>query len=170
MGMFLNSIEPYDKYKTITKGLYFVDKTELLEELIPALEQEQRFFCITRPRRFGKTVMANMIASFFEKSEGGSDIFDRLKISEYPKYKEHLNKHDVVYIDFSEMPKECDSYKKYISRIEEGIYYDLREKYSDLYLKQEDAIWIFFRKYSMKQKRNLFLLWMNGMRYFTCHL
>lgn len=115
MGMFLNSIEPYDKYKTITKGLYFVDKTELLEELIPALEQEQRFFCITRPRRFGKTVMANMIASFFEKSEGGSDIFDRLKISEYPKYKEHLNKHDVVYIDFSEMPKECDSYKKYIS-------------------------------------------------------
>ena len=131
MGMFLNSIEPYDKYKTITKGLYFVDKTELLEELIPALEQEQRFFCITRPRRFGKTVMANMIASFFEKSEGGSDIFDRLKISEYPKYKEHLNKHDVVYIDFSEMPKECDSYKKYISRIEEGIYYDLREKYLD---------------------------------------
>lgn len=65
MGMFLNSIEPYDKYKTITKGLYFVDKTELLEELIPALEQEQRFFCITRPRRFGKTVMANMIAAFF---------------------------------------------------------------------------------------------------------
>ena len=43
MGMFLNSIEPYDKYKTITKGLYFVDKTELQEELIPALEQEQRF-------------------------------------------------------------------------------------------------------------------------------
>ena len=61
MGMFLNSIEPYDKYKTITKGLYFVDKTELLEELIPALEQEQRFFCITRPRRFGKTVMANFL-------------------------------------------------------------------------------------------------------------
>ena len=156
--------------ETITKGFYFVDKTELLEELIPALEQEQRFFCITRPRRFGKTVMANMIASFFEKSEGGSDIFDRLKISEYPKYKEHLNKHDVVYIDFSEMPKECDSYKKYISRIEEGIYYDLREKYSDLYLKQEDAIWDIFSKIFNETKRNLFLLWMNGMRYFTCHL
>ena len=159
MGMFLNSIEPYDKYKTITKGLYFVDKTELLEELIPALEQEQRFFCITRPRRFGKTVMANMIASFFEKSEGGSDVFDRLKISEYPKYKEHLNKHDVVYIDFSEMPKECDSYKKYISRIEEGIYYDLREKYSDLYLKQEDAIWDIFSKiFNETKKKFIFVM------------
>ena len=74
MGIFLNSIEPYDKYKTITKGLYFVDKTELLEELIPALEQEQRFFCITRPRRFGKTVMANMIASFFVKFQNIQNI------------------------------------------------------------------------------------------------
>ena len=74
--MFFIRFESYDKYNSITIGFYFVDITELLEELIPALEQEQRFFCITRPRRFGKTVMANMIASFFEKSEGGSDIFD----------------------------------------------------------------------------------------------
>lgn len=67
MGQFLNSREPYDKYKTITNGLYFVDKADLLKELIPALQQEQRFFCITRPRRFGKTVMANMIAAFFQR-------------------------------------------------------------------------------------------------------
>ena len=141
MGMFLNSIEPYDKYKTITKGLYFVDKTELLEELIPALEQEQRFFCITRPRRFGKTGMANMIASFFEKSEGGSDIFDRLKISEYPKYKEHLNKHDVVYIDFSEMPRGCRNYQEYILRIQDGLIRDIEEAYPELEIKSDAAVW-----------------------------
>lgn len=47
-------------------GTYFVDKSEILEELIPALQQEQRFFCITRPRRFGKTVMANMIDAFLK--------------------------------------------------------------------------------------------------------
>ena len=64
MGQFLNNKEPYDKYRTVKNGPYFVDKSEILEELIPALQQEQRFFCITRPRRFGKTVMANMIAAF----------------------------------------------------------------------------------------------------------
>ena len=64
MGQFLNNKEPYDKFKTVMNGTYFVDKSEILEELIPALQQEQRFFCITRPRRFGKTVMANMIAAF----------------------------------------------------------------------------------------------------------
>ena len=69
MGQFLNNKEPYDKYRTVKNGPYFVDKSEILEELIPALQQEQRFFCITRPRRFGKTIMANMIAAFFENTE-----------------------------------------------------------------------------------------------------
>lgn len=59
LGQFLKSREPYDKYKTVMNGTYFVDKSEILEELIPVLQQEQRFFCITRPRRFGKTIMAN---------------------------------------------------------------------------------------------------------------
>lgn len=66
MGQFLNNKEPYDKYRTVKNGSYFVDKSEILEELIPALQQEQRFFCITRPRRFGKTIMANMIAAFLK--------------------------------------------------------------------------------------------------------
>ena len=42
MGQFLNNKEPYDKYKTVMNGTFFVDKTEILKELIPALQQEQR--------------------------------------------------------------------------------------------------------------------------------
>ena len=78
MGQFLNNKEPYDKYRTVKNGSYFVDKSEILEELIPALQQEQRFFCITRPRRFGKTIMANMIAAFFFIFQGISTIKNRL--------------------------------------------------------------------------------------------
>ena len=75
MGQFLNNKEPYDKYRTVKNGPYFVDKSEILEELIPALQQEQRFFCITRPRRFGKTIMANMMIFIFQ---GISTIKNRL--------------------------------------------------------------------------------------------
>ncbi len=94
MGQFLNNKEPYDKFKTVMNGTYFVDKSEILEELIPALQQEQRFFCITRPRRFGKTVMANMIAAFFENT-GEPSLFEHLHIAEYAGYKEQVGKHDV---------------------------------------------------------------------------
>ena len=86
MGQFLNSKEPYDKFKTVMNGPFFLDKSEILEELIPALQQEQRFFCITRPRRFGKTVMANMIAAFFENT-GEPSLFEHLHIANMPDIK-----------------------------------------------------------------------------------
>lgn len=50
---------PFDSYRATASEAYFVDKSELLTELIPALGTSQRYFCITRPHRFGKSVMAN---------------------------------------------------------------------------------------------------------------
>lgn len=67
MGMYLNSRAPYTLYQNETRKPYFVDKTRMLEMLFPFVEAGGDCICITRPRRFGKTVMANMIASFFQK-------------------------------------------------------------------------------------------------------
>ena len=72
MGLYLNSRVPFDSYRAIASERYFVDKTALIAELIPALGTSQRFFCLTRPRRFGKSVMANMIGAFFGKAVDGS--------------------------------------------------------------------------------------------------
>lgn len=60
MGFYLNSAAPYFLYKSEVSSPYFVDKSQLLEELFPFVEQGNKHVCITRPRRFGKTVMANM--------------------------------------------------------------------------------------------------------------
>ena len=140
MVKLLNIREPYDRYKTVQNGTYFVDKSEILEELIPALQQEERFICITRPRRFGKTVMANMIAAFFEKTEGPL-LFDQLAISKYENYKEQVGQHDVIYIDFSEMPGECNSYREYITRIQNGLVKDISDAYPEMEIESKDAIW-----------------------------
>mgnify|MGYP002769328131 FL=1 len=140
MGQFLNNKEPYDKYKTVMNGAFFVDKTEILKELIPALQQEQRFFCITRPRRFGKTVMANMIAAFFEKNSEKS-LFEELAIAQYDQYKEQAGCHDVIYIDFSEMPRECHSYEEYIGRIQDGLVRDINEAYPEIAIDKNEAVW-----------------------------
>lgn len=141
MGMYLNSIAPYDRYKTIFEDLYFVDKSALLEELFPELGREQRFFCITRPRRFGKTVMANMTAAFFGKARDSHCMFDSLKIAQSKKYEKYINRYSLIYIDFSETPKGCSCYQDYIARIEEGICRDLIEAYPQLELQREKAVW-----------------------------
>ena len=154
MGLFLNSIGIYDRYKTVTKGQYFVDKTALLEEIIPLLGQEQRFICITRPRRFGKTIMANMIGAFFEKGIENRKIFDSFAISKAEQYEEHIGKYNVIYIDFSEIPEGCKDYNSYIKRISDGIKSDLQDAFS---------YGICYQMCLRRRVKSLFLLWMNGM-------
>ena len=95
MGIFLNSTAPFEAYKITALDKYFVDKTMLIEELIPSIGREQRFLCITRPRRFGKTVMANMVASYFGKAIDSSFVFEHLAIAKSPVYEEYINKYDV---------------------------------------------------------------------------
>ena len=159
MGLFLNSIAPYDKYKMISQDPYFVDKSAMIEELIPALGREQRFFCIVRPRRFGKTVAANMIGAFFGKARDSKDVFEHLAIAESKKCLEHLNRHEVIYLDCSEIPKECRDYRSYISRIEDGIYQDLVQAYPDLKLDQSKAVWdLLSLIFEEKEQKFLFVI------------
>ena len=67
MGIFLNSTAPYESYKRTAQTRFFVDKTWLIDEILQGLERDNaRCVCITRPRRFGKTVMANMLCAFLE--------------------------------------------------------------------------------------------------------
>lgn len=104
---------------------YFVDKTKLLSELFPFLEVGNTHICITRPRRFGKTMIANMIASFLGKRKSENGLFESLNISQNKEYIKYKNQYDVIFIDFSKMPRECHSYREYIDRIEENLIRDL---------------------------------------------
>ena len=132
MGIFLNSTAPFEAYQAVAAGKYFVDKSALLNELIPAIGTEERFFCITRPRRFGKSVAANMVAAFFGKAEEDRGVFDALQIAKSENYRKHLHKHEVIYIDFSRMPENCSSYEEYISRISISLKKDIVQEYSKI--------------------------------------
>ena len=121
MGMFLNPLVPAAAYKKIASSRFFVDKSRLLEEIIQSMDDNQKYICITRPRRFGKTVMANMIGAFFGKGADSRDVFSGLRIAESKFFEKHLNQHDVIYIDFSRVSKNCSSYCEYIERIQDGL-------------------------------------------------
>lgn len=155
MGIYLNGKKAYGVFQEDVAFTYYVDKTDILDELVPILElknsrtrQEKsgrgkglKYICITRPRRFGKTMIANMIASYLGKGVDSSGEFDRLKASGYEWYKKHLNQHNVIRITFNEMPRNCGSYEQYITRIEDGLLTDLGKAYPDAAVKKDDSIW-----------------------------
>lgn len=142
MGMFLNSRTPADEYRSIAETRFFVDKSAMIDEMIEtAMEDGQKYFAITRPRRFGKSIMADMIAAFFGRAVDGKELFDRLAIAFSARYREHLNRHEVIYIDFSRLPENCLSYDAYIKRISDGIKTDLLQEYPALGLNPDSSVW-----------------------------
>ena len=155
MGVYLNSRKSGSVFRRTAQSLYFVDKTAILDELIPTVEQKKtaedgqelgsgrdiRYICITRPRRFGKTVMASMIASYFGKGEPSREAFQGLEIGKSARFEEHLNRHNVIYISFNEVPDECRTYEQYISRIKKRLLGDLRTAYPDAGFTKDDAVW-----------------------------
>lgn len=140
MGTYLNSITPYTLYKSESLSPYFVDKTLMLSELFPYVSAGNRHICITRPRRFGKTIMANMISSFFQKASDSSDVFDSLAISQVDDYRRYKNQYNVIRIDFSKMPRNCDSYTQYIERIEALLIEDVKEAFPQVKINKADAV------------------------------
>ncbi len=86
----------------------FVDKSGLLAFLNSNLDTEQSFICISRPRRFGKSVAAKMAYAYYDRSCDSSKLFNGLEITKNPDYKTHLNKYPTIFIDwnrFANVPK-----------------------------------------------------------------
>lgn len=139
MGIYLNSESAYTLYKSETQKPYFVDKSRMIEELFPLIEEGANHICITRPRRFGKTVTANMISAFFSKAREASDIFDRLKISTSQNYSKYRNQYNVIHISLNDISRQCTTYEEYITRIERRLVRDLKRAYPQAELDGEES-------------------------------
>ncbi|MCD7807088.1 MAG: AAA family ATPase, partial [Lachnospiraceae bacterium] len=132
MGYYLNSARAFTLYQNETNNPYYVDKTMLLAELIPLVKSGNKHICITRPRRFGKSVMASMIAAFFSKGTDASRVFDSLKIAQCPSYLEYMNRQNVIFINFSEAANLSKDYDVFINRIERTLKRDLQNAFPDV--------------------------------------
>ena len=80
-------------------GVCQVDKTEMLEYTNKVMNTLQGYICNSRPRRFGKSITANMLTAYYSKGCDSQELFAGLKISEAPDFKKHLNQYDVIHLD-----------------------------------------------------------------------
>lgn len=102
--------------------------------------------------------MANMVASYFGKAIDSSFVFEHLAIAKSPVYEEYINKYDIIYIDFSRLPENCQTYEEYINRIKTGIKEDLLEEFPELELKEEMSLWDILAKIFQKTNRKFMFI------------
>ena len=86
---------------TSVRNSDFVDKSGLISVLNARIDSEKRFVCISRPRRFGKSVAAKMLYAYYDRSSDSHKLFDDLEIAKSPEYETHLNKYPTIYLDWN---------------------------------------------------------------------
>lgn len=129
MSIYLNTNKPLINYMNLYRSKYFIDKSLMIEKLNEVIETSDKYICITRPRRFGKSSVIDMLGSYYSIAVDSKDIFDNLKISNSPSYSEHLNKYNVINISFNDLSERGNTYEDYIEMIRTSITKDIVEKY-----------------------------------------
>jgi hypothetical protein len=133
MGTFLNpDNKPF--MKAIRSGRY-VDKTMLLDYTNSVLNTENEYICVSRPRRFGKSIDAKMLCAYYSKGCQSDEIFDNLEISKTEKYKTELNNSNVIFIDvqwFRSVALDEGKLESSVSYIQESVIHELRTEYPEI--------------------------------------
>lgn len=106
MGIYFNPGN--DGFRRVLNSKIYIDKTGLLEYTNSVLDTEQSYICVSRPRRFGKSMAAEMLVSYYDKSCDSKQLFQNLKIAESRDFEEHLNKYDVIYVDMNSLRHKRD--------------------------------------------------------------
>lgn len=130
MGIYLNPGQ--EDYEMIFNSKIFVDKSLLVENTNEILKKANRFVCVSRPRRFGKSTDANMLVAYYSKGCDSHEIFDHLKISKTASYEKHLNKHNVIHLNMQEFLSDSDSVDEMLDMLNNEVLKELEESYGEL--------------------------------------
>ena len=125
MGMYIN--KGNEGFQSIRNSEY-VDKTGLISVVNGTLFTEQRFTCVSRCRRFGKSMAAKMLAAYYDHSCDSRSLFADLKIAGDPSFEKHLNKYPVIYLDMTSFVTRFKD-ESIVDRMEERVVADILEAY-----------------------------------------
>lgn len=109
----------------------YIDKTELIAYTNSVLNTKQKNICVSRPRRFGKSMAADMLAAYYSRGCNSAELFAGTKIEAEKSFSSHLNRHSVIRLDvqrFLEKERDLDTF---IDEIEKKVISDLSREFPD---------------------------------------
>lgn len=132
MAVCLNTESALILYKELLNSEYFVDKSDIIAKISKRIRTNTKYICITKPRRFGKTSILNMLGAYYCKAYDAKALFDGAKISKNDTYMAHLNQYNVINLCLNDLPDDGTAYEDYINLIKESIIDDIKEAYPEL--------------------------------------
>ena len=118
----------------------YVDKTSLIPLINANLNSENRYSCVTRCRRFGKSMAAKMLCAYYDKSCDSRELFRGLKVEQDRSFETYLNKYNVLYLDVTSFTARPEMRKNIVRTIQEEIIYELKEAFPDVKYKDNSDL------------------------------
>ncbi|MBP5300326.1 MAG: AAA family ATPase [Victivallales bacterium] len=125
MGIYLN---PGNTSFRELVNYEYVDKSGLTAVVNRTIDTPNRLSCVSRPRRFGKSVALQMLAAYYDRTCDSSPLFDNLELAKDPTYREHLNRYNVILLDMAAMSYFARGYDKLPQYLFRQVAAELREQ------------------------------------------
>lgn len=125
MGIFVNPNN--SAFQVALNSEIYVDKSDMIVYTNKVIDTNNAFICNSRPRRFGKSIAANMLTAYYSRGCDSLDMFEGLKISADEGFRKHLNQYNVIRIDVQWCCASVKSAEKTVAYIEKNVIHELRE-------------------------------------------
>ena len=157
MGIFLNPGN--DSFAEALNSEIYVDKSGLISITNKRIKTKRKYICVSRPRRFGKSVNLGMLAAYYSKDCDGQELFDGLAVSKDESYLNHLNKYNVIYLNMQQFLSSSKDMDDMLDILKETLLEELKEAYPDMSFSSRLGLPHFLDKiYSKYKEQFIFLI------------
>lgn len=129
MGTYLNPNKA--AFQMAVNSEIFVDKTVMIQYLNSIINTQQRFVSVSRPRRFGKTMAADMICSYYDRKADSRSLFEERKISNEADWDKYLMKYDVIRLVMTKFFKRDITVKDSLNQMQRLVIRDIKKVYPE---------------------------------------
>ena len=138
MGIYLNPGN--EMLRQDRNAEIFIDKSLVIAELNKHINSREKFFCVSRPRRFGKSMAGNMIAAYYSKGCDSRELFKDLKIAKTKDFETYLNKLNVISIDLNAFYRNVQDKNDLIKVVTEEVKAELSETFPSVKILEKDTL------------------------------
>lgn len=155
MGIYLNPDN--EGFREAVHSKIYVDKTGLIANTNALLSTQQKYICVSRPRRFGKSMALKMLAAYYSCGCDSRALFEGREIAQDTDFNEHLNKYDVIFLNMQQFLIEAKDHE-ITEYLEQEVLDELLEEYGELLKRHEIGLAAALRKIYVKTKRKFIFL------------
>ncbi len=139
MGIYLNPGN--EKFAQCINSEIYVDKTGLIRYCNRVMNSLQKYISMSRPRRFGKTVTADMLVAYYSRGCDSRELFEGYEISKDENCEKHLNKYNVLFLNMQEFLSRTNSMEKMLDLLKNRIVREIVNEYPEVdYFDKQDLI------------------------------